>query len=252
MDEITKITAAGNKKIDFALNHPLQFFLKAFMAGLYLGGAMIISYTGAAILSTNYPEFGKLFLAFTFGIGLAAIVFLGAELFTGNCFSTAISVYNKERTLKQIIPAWILCYIGNITGIALIGFILIKSGANQSALSAYLHPLMESKLNYEPIQLILKGILCNYLVCIAAYSGIKMTTEPAKFSMIIFFVAAFVLPGLDHCIANGGFWAMGLTLFGSEFSFGAICLHMLYATIGNIIGGSFLLGLPIFFMNKEK
>ena len=178
------------------------------------------------------------------------LVFLGAELFTGNCFSTMMSVYNKERKLTDLIPAWVLCYLGNCIGIGLIGYIFIKSGSNTKILLSYIQPLVDGKLTYDPIQLILKGILCNFLVCIAAYSGIKMTTESGKAFMIIMFVAAFVLPGFDHCIANAGFWSMGATLLGYNYISGWI-LHMVYASIGNIIGGSILLGLPVYLMNKQ-
>ena len=51
------------------------------------------------------------------------LFYLGAELFTGNCFVTIMPVLKGELKIKDIIPMWIACYLGNFVGIAVICFL---------------------------------------------------------------------------------------------------------------------------------
>ena len=66
--------------------------------------------------------------------------------------------------------------------------------------------------------------------------------------MIVIMVMTFVLPGFEHCIANGGIFTMGITQLGSTIDWSMLPLHMLISTLGNIIGGSVLLAVPIYIM----
>lgn len=253
MDDIQLLNSVGINKILMAKDDPVRFFVRSVMAGLYLGGAMILSYASGALLSANYPEFSKIAVAATFGIGLVAICFLGAELFTGNCLTTIIPVYDRKMSFRDILPAWIICYIGNFVGMGVIGFLFIKSGSFNTVFPTYLRPMMDAKLDFDIISLLIKGILCNFLVCIAGYAGIKVKDDMVRLVMILFFVAAFVLPGFEHCIANSGFFAMCLTQYGTNLlEFGTIALHMLIATLGNIIGGAIVAGVPVYLMFKTR
>ena len=65
-------------------------------------------------------------------------------------------------------------------------------------------------------------------------------------------VMTFVLPGFEHSIANMGTFSMTFTALGTGISWSGVWLHMLLSTLGNIIGGSILLGLPIYLMIRPK
>ena len=49
-----------------------------------------------------------------------------------------------------------------------------------------------------------------------------------------------------------GTFSMTFTALGTEISWSGVWLHMLLSTLGNIIGGSILLGLPIYLMIRPK
>lgn len=248
--DIEVLCKLGKIKHNIMKTDPLRFFVRSFMAGAYLGAAAILSYTLGAMLQ-NHGVVAKIAVAATFGIGLVAIVYLGAELFTGNCFVTIMPVLKGDLKLKDILPMWVVCYIGNMVGIALICFLFIKSGAQEKVMIPYLQTTMEAKLQFDVFSLLIKGILCNFIVCIAAYSGIKIKDETARLIVIMVFVMAFVLPGFEHCVANGGIFTMGITQLGNAVDWSMLPLHMLISTIGNIIGGSVLLAVPIYIMFRE-
>ncbi|MCI9050285.1 MAG: formate/nitrite transporter family protein [Coprobacillus sp.] len=248
--DIEVLSKLGKVKYKIMKTDPLRFFARSFMAGAYLGAAAILSYTLGALLQ-DHGVIAKIAVAATFGIGLVAIVYLGAELFTGNCFVTIMPVLKGELKIKDIIPMWIACYLGNFVGIAVICFLFIKSGAQSTMLKPYLETLMTAKLQFDVFDLLIKGILCNFIVCIAAYSGIKIKDETARLIVIMVFVMAFVLPGFEHCIANMGIFTMGVTQLGSTIDWSMLPLHMFISTIGNIIGGSLLLAVPIYIEFRE-
>ncbi|MFQ7840194.1 MAG: formate/nitrite transporter family protein, partial [Thomasclavelia spiroformis] len=96
------------------------------------------------------------------------------------------------------------------------------------------------------------GVLCNFIVCVGAYVGMKMQDDTAKTIIMMIVVMAFVLPGFEHSIANMGYFTLGITGLGTSFDWSLLPLHMLIATVGNIVGGGVLLGLPLYMMIKPK
>lgn len=251
MNDVELLNDLAIKKIKMANDEPIRFLVRSIMAGFYLGAAMILSYSLAALLHKNFLELSKIALAATFGIGLVAIVFLGAELFTGNCFTTIIPVYDGKIKLKELVRPWLLCLLGNAVGIMFIGFLFIKSGSMSSLLKDYLKPIYDTKLNYVPTQLLLKSVLCNFIVCIAAYGGIKIKDDVVKVILILFFVTAFVVPGFEHCIANMGFFSMCFAEYGLAISLPNVMIHLFISIVGNIIGGTLMVGLPIYIIFKK-
>ena len=249
-NDIENINKVGINKVEMAKNDSFRFFMRSIMAGLYLSMAAILSFSLGALFQDN-TALSKTLVAGTFGIGLAMIVFLGGELFTGNCFTTMIPVYSKKLKIKDLIPAWIICYLGNCVGSIIVCAIFIGSGSLKDVITTYLTASITVKLNFDIIQLLLKAVLCNFVVCVGAYAGMKVQDSITKFVFILLIVMIFVLPGFEHCIANVSTFTMGLTLLGNNVSWINLPLHMLISTIGNILGGSVLLGLPVYLTFKD-
>ena len=249
-NDIENINKVGINKVEMAKNDSFRFFMRSIMAGLYLSMAAILSFSLGALFQDN-TAVSKTLVAGTFGIGLAMIVFLGGELFTGNCFTTMIPVYSKKLKIKDLIPAWIICYLGNCVGSIIVCAIFIGSGSLKDVMTTYLTASITAKLNFDIIQLLLKAVLCNFVVCVGAYAGMKVQDSITKFVFILLIVMIFVLPGFEHCIANVSTFTMGLTLLGNNVSWINLPLHMLISTIGNILGGSVLLGLPVYLTFKD-
>lgn len=249
--DIENITKAGFTKIEMAKAQPFRFFMRSCMAGGYLAIAAILSYSLGALFQHD-AALSKTLVAGSFGIGLALIVFLGGELFTGNCFTTIIPVYTKRKNMTELIPAWIICYLGNCIGSALICCLFTASGALRAPMTSYLSSTISVKLTYDIMELLMKGILCNFIVCAGAYAGMKIQDSTTKLIFMVIIVMSFVLPGFEHCIANVGTFTMGFTLLGSSMNWAALPMHMLISTIGNIIGGSILFALPVYLTFKGE
>lgn len=250
--DLVLLEEAGLKKVKLSKSEPFKYFLRAVMAGFYLGVASILSYSLGSVVAQIDPMLGKIAFASLFGLAFILCVFLNAELFTGNCLTTIIPVYTKKLTLIEILPSWVICYFGNFVGAGIIGFLFIQSGALSHILVDYLESILVYKLEFDVMQLFVRGILCNFVVCIATYLSYKMKSETAK--VIVFFVViiAFVLPGFDHSIANMVTFSMGATAFGVNLNYVQVFMNLLISTFGNILGGSVLLALPIYLIYKPE
>jgi formate/nitrite transporter len=122
--------------------------------------------------------------------------------------------------------------------------------------------IANAKVNLGFVEAFARGILCNALVVLAVWLcfGARSTTD--KVLAIIFPITAFVASGFEHSIANAYFIPMGMMLKGQpavvaaaeamsgqaislvNLTWGGFLLkNLLPVTLGNIVGGSILVGL---------
>ena len=88
-----------------------------------------------------------------------------------------------------------------------------------------------------PLDIFVRAILCNALVCLAVWLSFAATDVAGKILAIILPVAAFVALGLEHSIANMFLLPLGL-LAGAEGSAALAAWNIAIATAGNILGGA--------------
>jgi len=64
-------------------------------------------------------------------------------------------------------------------------------------------------------------------------------------------VFIFVYLGFEHSIANMGTFSMAI-LGGSALTVNEALHNLLYSTVGNIVGGVLLVGLPFTYLNPRE
>ena len=208
-----------------------------------------------------------------FGVGLMLVVFMGAELFTGNCLMIT-SVMDKKITWAKAIRNLVVVYFSNLLGALIFDALLVYSGNlnyTSGLLGAYTIKVAIGKIALSPMQCITSGILCNILVCFAVLMAVAAKDIVGKIWAIFLPIWAFVICGFEHCVANmfyipagmmakanpvyveKAIEAYGLTMEQIE---GLTAINSLAnfipVTIGNIIGGMIFVGLPMYMIHKKK
>lgn len=248
--DINLISDMAVNKFKFADRAPIKYFFRAIVAGFFLVVAIILSYTTGAVLNNSYPEIARIMVAATFSLALGLIAFIGGELFTGNNLVMSIGIYNNECTLTMALKVWFMSYLGNFIGSILLGFLFVKSGASMDLIKDYAKGIVDIKLNLPALELFLRGMLCNFMVCIAFLSTIKMKSETGKLIIMFWCIFAFVIAGFEHSIANMGIFS--ITYFASgDVSLPLVFRNLFGVTLGNMVGGGVLLALPLKFMSME-
>lgn len=257
-DIAKRVESAGIKKAKLSF---LSLFLLAIMAGAFIAIAGEF-YTLVIFDSTLSLGFTKLIGGFCFSIGLILVVIAGAELFTGNTM-IVMAFASRVVTWKQVLKNWIVSYVGNFIGslsVVLLMFLTSQWKTKGFLLGAKAVQIAALKVNLGFVEALASAILCNALVCLAVWMSFSARTVVGKISAIIFPITAFVASGFEHSVANMFFIPMGIVLKNnpgvlealskmdpgldiSRVNIPGLFGNLLPVTIGNIIGGSIMIGL---------
>ena len=249
LNELNAVADAAKNKADIAKNHTGKYMIRAIMAGFFIVIATILSNVCAAVLLPTFPQFGKLIAALTFSLAIILVCFIGGELFTGNNMVMTVGLLNKSCNMKDLSLVYLLSYIGNFIGAFILSAVFVYSNASHSILVDYYNSFIYTKLSASPLELLLRGILCNFCVCLAVLTASKLKSESGKLIIMFCVIMTFVVAGFEHCIANMATFTIAFLLLGNV-GIGAVLTNMLWVTIGNIIGGALFLALPLKLMAK--
>ena len=242
----------------------LQVFVLAVLAGAFIGlGAMFATTVTAGAAGEMPFGVARLLGGIAFCLGLILVVVAGAELFTGN--NLIVMAWAERRvTVARLLRNWGIVYIGNLVG-ALGTVALVFAGKQyefgDGAIGTSALAIAETKTSLGFGQAVALGIMCNALVCLAIWLTYSARSVTDKILAVLFPISAFVAAGFEHSVANMFFLPMGLLVrdHGSSEFFAssgvssedypditlanAIVDNLIPVTIGNIIGGSVMVGL---------
>ena len=77
----------------------------------------------------------------------------------------SIGLVGKEVSIKELLSLWTICYLGKFLGSVLLGFIFYQSDLTAGSTGTYFLKAASMKMATPGIQLIMRGILWNILVC---------------------------------------------------------------------------------------
>ncbi len=227
--------------------------LKTFLLGILAGAYIALGGLGSQIASccAADPSAARMISSVVFPIGLFMVLIGGAELFTGNCL-IIIPVLSGRAKLSGMLKNWVLVYFGNMVGGFLIALIAASSHIYSFAGNSLAEAVVQTAVTKANISFsdgLLRGILCNVLVCLAVWCSFSADEIAGKVLALWFPVMLFIICGFEHCVANMYFIPAGMlasALYGipadSLSLFGFFVTNLIPVTIGNIIGGSVCVG----------
>ncbi len=194
-----------------------------------------------------------------FPVGLILVVVCGAELFTGNNL-LLLPALNRDIKPSAMFENWGIVYGGNLIGGVLIAVLVVFGGVMGDADGSIVQACIATaanKCNMDFGSILLRGILCNMLVCLAVWASTACKNHGEKILAVYLPVFAFVVLGFEHSVANMYYLSAGL-ITGARFgitvaglNIGYALLNLLAATLGNMIGGC-LIATAYWLANKEK
>lgn len=240
----------------------------AMMAGMFIGlGAVFFTYVIHD--STMSVGITKLIGGAVFSLGLILVIITGSELFTGNNLIVMAFVSGKI-TFQKLLRNWGIVFLGNLIGSLAVVALVYLSGqwtAGTGAVGVKALMIANGKVNLTFTEAATRGILCNILVCLAVYLCFSGRSVTDKILAILFPITAFVALGFEHSIANMYFIPAGLLLKNdpkilsaaadmlgaapdlSNLTISGFLLNnLLPVTFGNIIGGTFFIGIAHWFL----
>lgn len=264
--EIAKnyITIGKNK-----VNTPIdKMFLLAVIAGAFIALGGVGSSTAA--VGVEPASVGKLISGCIFPGGLTLVLLAGSELFTGNCL-LSILLLEKEITLAGMLKNWVVVYLGNLVGGMFVAAGMTYSGHyslynNGMAVSMLSTAAAKCSIGFG--EAVIKGIFCNFLVCLAVWVSFAAKDAAGKVISLFFPIMIFVICGFEHCVANmyyisAGIFAKGIPVYAEAAAAAGVDIsavtwgnffitNLVPVTIGNIIGGSICVGAVYWYLYLRK
>jgi nitrite transporter NirC len=237
-DTIDQFAASAASKVRVIASNPLGFFVAAMLAGAYIGLGIIAIFSIGQGLDPSVRSLG---MGLTFAIALTLVVFAGAELFTGHTMLMTLGLVRGRVGVGGLMSSWAMTWLGNLAGAVLLATIfwlggggaILKQGAD------LIYATADAKMHAAPLALLAKGILCNWLVCLAIWMSGRTSNDVAKCIIIFWCLFAFIASGFEHSVANMTVFA--IALLGNHpdsVTIGGAFYNLLWVSLGNIIAGA--------------
>ena len=143
---------------------------------------------------------------------------------------------------KDLSKNWLASYAGNFVGSIFLAYLVFWSGTLANAPGAVSIATAKCSLTWSAA--FVRGLLCNWLVCMAVYMAAGCSTMVGKMTAVWFPISAFVALGLDHSVANMFIIPLGI-LRGADIGLKTFFLkNLIPVTLGNIVGGALCVMAP--------
>jgi formate/nitrite transporter len=217
-----------------------KIFKLGIVSGCHIGfGAYLALTVGGACpgIAAENPGLQKIILgAFGLPFGLIMTLVTGGELFTGNTALVTAAKMEGKTSTSDLMKNWSASYIGNFVGSLILAYLAFKSGTFGGSPAPVAVATAKCNLAFDVA--FVRGILCNWLVCMAVYMASGCSSMIGKMTAVWFPISAFVALGLDHSVANMFIIPLGM-LRGAEITMKQFLMgNLLPVTLGNIVGGA--------------
>jgi formate/nitrite transporter len=242
--EMAQVAAAtGAKKTHRTWDRVL---VSAFLAGAYISfGALVAITVSSGLDADTWGTLPTLFMGAAFTLGLVLVLIAGSDLATGNMMLVPLSAMRGKIGMSDVAKNLTLVLLGNLLGALFVAFFLAvqtkvigDAGSDGSALLTYerLVSIDEGKIGHTAWETFLRGVGCNWLVCLAVWMSLAAQSVSGKILAVFFPVMAFVAMGFDHVVANMFFLPAGIWAGVPGIGWGDAVVNWLLAGAGNLVG----------------
>ncbi len=220
----------------------LGLFLSSLSAGLEVGFSILI----IGIIHTlfkNESTYGQLavMMALVYPIGYIFVIIGRSELFTEHTTLASIPVMNGEATLGSLGKLWLLVYVGNLVGGYIFGSITLVFNSEMHIIGKdFFYFVSEKMLKYSVGATLISGIMAGWLM--GMLSWLLSSAQDTFSRVVMIFLVTFLISiaGLHHCIVGSIEVFMAFFAEANQISWVQFLKFQVLATLGNIIGGVFL------------
>ena len=236
-----------------------KILISSMLAGMFIGlgyyaNIVIRSQVGFDVGLNNFLG------GFIFTVGIVMVIIAGADLFTGSCL-IMFGVLDKKVELAKAVVHLLIVLLGNFLGGLFLAILIYTSKMPTETIMHYVSNIVVAKSNLGFMEAMVRGILCNILVAIGVYMAYASKNISGKILAAVLPVAAFVMMGFEHSVANMFVLPLGLMFprilpayVGVEFD---LIMNILFKNlfpviIGNFIGGGIILPFAYHYIYLKK
>lgn len=227
------------------LRAPARFTLSGVLGGAYVGiGVILMASTAGPFFAAGDPA-TKLVSGLVFGVALTLVVFAGAELVTSTMMTAVQGAATRTINWRSALTLITAAFISNLIGAAAFSALIVFSGVLETheAAGSMIGSLLAAKAALTPLELFIRGTLCNLLVCLAVWMGVRIQAPGPRIAVILLAMLAFVSSGFEHVVANMTTYFIGMFTGDPAATLPIFVGNMLFVGLGNLVGGGLLVGI---------
>ena len=242
---------AGIKKVKLPY---LKMFILGIYAGFYIASGAICSLVCSYRMTGGDSRF---YSGLVFPIGLMLCLCAGAELFTGNCL-LVIPLLCRKISISEMLISLGIVYLGNFIGSFIMALLIVYGHVTNLFDYGLAQVILNTATNKTTLSFgdaFVKGILCNFFVCLAVWLSFGAKDLFSKIAALWTPILLFIACGYEHCVANMFYIPAGLfasyeyNLPRNKINWGRYFYkNLIPVTLGNICGGSILVGLGYWYI----
>ena len=248
-DVVAAMVDASLKKLSLS---PRNLLIRGVLSGALLGAATVLAFGTA--MTSGQPFVGAL----VFPVSLVMIVLLGLELVTGSFGLLPLARLEGKASWSAIIANWSWVFLGNLLGSvafgALIAIALTNMGTSApTGVAARIIAVAEAKTVANEalgtagmVSVFVKGILCNWLVCLGVVMGMTSSSTVGKIAAIWLPIFLFFALGFEHAVVNMFVIPTGMLLGAKVSIYDWWVWNQIPVTLGNIVGGALFTGIALY------
>jgi formate transporter len=238
--------ASGTKKVARSWDVVL---VSSFLAGAYIAfGGLVAITISSGLDPETWGTLPTLFTGAAFTLGLVLVLIAGSDLATGNMMLVPLSAMDGKVDLSGVVRHLTLVLLGNLLGALFVAYFLaVQTGvvggadAEPGTVAAMTYDRLASiahgkATDHTAWQTFLRGVGCNWLVCLAVWMSLAARSVSGKILAIFFPIMAFVAMGFDHVVANMFFLPAAMFAGTPGITWGDVTLNWLLAGAGNLVG----------------
>jgi formate transporter len=248
-DIVLSMIDASVKKLALA---PRDLLIRGAISGALLGVSTSLAF-GAAV-TTGQPLVG----AIVFPVGFVMIVLLGLELVTGSFALLPLAPLEGKSSWNGVLANWAWVFLGNLLGSILFGGLLAIALTNMgttapAGVAARIIAVAEAKTAANEalgtagmISVLVKAILCNWLVCLGVVMAMTSTSTVGKIVAAWLPIVTFFAQGFEHAVVNMFVIPTGMLMGAKVSLYQWWVWNQIPVTLGNILGGFLFTGLALY------
>jgi len=233
--------ALADKGRENALKPAIKTFHQSFISGCYVGfaGQLCLAVSGTlGAVGTYAPAVQKFTFAALFPVNLLLILLSGGQLFTGNTATVPMALYEGKIRLRDLAKSWGVSIVGNICGCGTFAFAILAAGLMTGGTQDLAIKVAMGKTSLPFHQAVLRGIMCNWMVCMAVFLCEAARDMSGKMCGIWFPISAFVAMSMEHSVANMYLLPAGILAGAPLTVLEMVCKNWIPVILGNAIAGS--------------
>ncbi|WP_051119563.1 formate/nitrite transporter family protein [Gillisia sp. CAL575] len=254
VSEMSRETISNTLKLS-----PLKALILSVLAGMFITFGALFS----ILISAGVETLGisLLLQGFGFSVGFFMVIMTGSLLFseTNVVLPASILSCTSKQMIMGAFKFWSIAIVGNIIGALITGALINFAHEYPPEFNETLSHLIHKKMHYYDVhtstswlQAVVSGMFGNMLVGIAATIALMGKTIIGKYIPIFLAVSVFVAANFQHSPANMGYFSLIMPTGNGPGWYDAAMWNLLPAAIGNILGGIFLVALPLWFAISRK